>query len=132
MSIRFLNLLKVVSYVLGFCGIAGILYWSLIWNHYYDVLPHSPNPAQGRVYALNMHGVVEYATRRERNRLNTSEDASLALIGLAIVGVILTGQDYWRKMGWRYPEEPHSAPGVDPPGGHRPQPDRQEPSPKRH
>lgn len=63
---------------------------------------------------MNMHGVAEYATRNERRRLDLSEDVSLVLISIGIVGGVLTSEDYWQKMGWCYPGKPEAPLQSDP------------------
>ena len=110
LSIKVLKLFRLVAFVLALCGGLGILYWTVVWYQYYDRLPRSPQPATGRVYVMNMHGVAVYATYRERHHVHVIEDTSYVLLVAGIVGSVLTDPDYWRKMGWRYPGAPRGGP----------------------
>ncbi|HEV2348774.1 MAG TPA: hypothetical protein VG028_02905 [Terriglobia bacterium] len=86
---------------MAIAGLACVLYWTLVWYHYYDILPRSPQPAQGRVWALNMHGVTAYATREEQKRLDTPFYFAAFLVNFGIVGCAVTDSSFRKKMGWR-------------------------------
>jgi hypothetical protein len=108
MGWKSLMVFRAVAFGFALAGVSGIWYWSVVWNHYYDTLPRSPQPKAERVYPMNMHGVIAYATRKEHHRLELMENGSYGLLFVGFVGSILTSPDYWRKMGWRYPDEPSS------------------------
>jgi hypothetical protein len=62
---------------------AGALGWLraiAFWYQYWS-LPHSPNPATGNVYPLNIHGYVVYQTLKEQVRRQRWEFWSLAVAG---------------------------------------------------
>ena len=63
------------------------------WFYYYDNLPRSPQPDVGRIYAMNMHGVVAYATRQERRRLNISEDVFFGCVGAGFLAAFLISDE---------------------------------------
>ena len=69
---------------------AGALGWLRaieIWYEYWS-LPHSPNPATGNIYPLNIHGYVVYQTLQEKLRRERWEFWSLEVAALgAGVGV---------------------------------------------
>ena len=63
--------------------LAGMLGWLRaieIWYEYWS-LPHSPNPATGNIYPLNIHGYVVYQTLQEQLRRERWEFWSLEVAG---------------------------------------------------
>lgn len=86
-----LRILKVAAVVLCLIGLAGGIWSFAIWNQYLINLPRSPDSTTGRVYPLNMHGIVLYQTAVERSRLHTVEYSSngLFFLGLALGAVYL-------------------------------------------
>jgi hypothetical protein len=70
---------KRAGIIVGLIGLAGILWTSSIWYQYQRTLPRYPDPAAGRVYPLNVHGIVVYQTRDERNWLNEIQYSSIAV-----------------------------------------------------
>jgi len=64
-------------------------FWAIvIWFEYWD-LPHSPNPATGNIYPLNIHGYVVYQTLKEQLRLERWQFWSMAVLccGIALGAV---------------------------------------------
>jgi hypothetical protein len=70
-------------------AIVGFACW--IWSTnvefvYQKTLPRHPDPVAGRVYPLNVHGIVVYLTREEQDRLYGREWSPFAI---AMVGGLL-------------------------------------------
>ncbi len=103
MALKFLRAGAIAALL---CGGVGVGTWSFLWYQYRNSLPRSPQPASARVYPMNLRGVTVYATLRERCSLHIMGDVSLPLIGLGVVGGILTDPEYRRKMGWRNLDDP--------------------------
>jgi hypothetical protein len=60
------RVLKRLAVMMSIVGLAGLLFWALVlWPHYWNTLPRSPDQAKGRIYADNFHGVVVYWTQRQ-------------------------------------------------------------------
>ena len=56
------------------------LRWSLsIWYQYQRILPRHPDPVAGRIYPLNVHGIVVYQTLGERDWLDEIQYSSIAV-----------------------------------------------------
>ena len=62
------QLWKRAGIIIGLTGLAGIMSTISIWYQYQTTLPRHPDVTAGRVYPLNVHGIVVYQTREERNR----------------------------------------------------------------
>lgn len=98
-----------VARVLSAAAIVGGLLSLYPWFYYYGNLPRSPQPDVGRVYPINMHGVITYATRQERRRLNLSWDAffgcfaALCLSGILVIDEL--GQRNNAETKWPPPGE---------------------------
>jgi len=96
---------KRVAIAIGLIGLAGILWTSSIWYEYQRALPRHPDPVTGHVYPLNVHGIVVYQTRDERNRLAEIQYSSIAVFAVgALMGLI-----YQKKFG-RPPTPPKFGP----------------------
>jgi hypothetical protein len=65
-------------------GLTGWLSAAALTFHYQSKLPRHPDAATGNIYPLNVHGIVVYQTRDERNRLDALQYSSIALAGLAM------------------------------------------------
>jgi hypothetical protein len=104
--VRFLRFLRRVAVAAMLGGGAVLLYLTAVWYQYYDMLPRSPQPGVGRVWSVNMHGVIGYATRKEKSRLDDSFYLAAFLMNFGIVGCALTDSSFRKKMGWRPIEAP--------------------------
>jgi hypothetical protein len=71
--------LRTIGVLLGVVGLAGILWTSSIWYQYQRTLPRHPDVLTGRVYPLNVHGIVVYQTSKERNWRDTIQYFSITL-----------------------------------------------------
>ena len=89
-----LKILRRLAFALLFTGFATLLAYVVLWTHYYDILPRSPQSATGRTYVMNMHGIGVYATQKERNRLDLLENVFIILLFAGIVGAVLTDPQY--------------------------------------
>jgi hypothetical protein len=70
-------------------GLAGILWTSCLWYEYQRTLPRRPDPVTRRVYPLNVHGIVVYQTRDERNWLDEIQYSSIAVFAAsALIGAL--------------------------------------------
>jgi len=91
--------------IVGVIGLVGFSWSSSLWYQYQRTLPRHPDPAAGNVYPLNIHGIVVYQTRDERNWLNEVEYSSIAVFAVAA----LMGLVHERKFG-----RPQTPPTVSP------------------
>ena len=69
--------------VISSAGMLGWFWAAVIWFQYWN-LPHSPNPATGNVYPLNIHGYVVYQTLQEEVRRERWDFWSLEVLGLGV------------------------------------------------
>lgn len=91
---------RAVSILLMGPALAVWLYTGVIWNRYLDTLPRSPEPAIGRIYPLNIHGIVVFQTHAEKLRLDLTSNISFG--ALALGGLIgLLEERHWRRTGGR-------------------------------
>jgi hypothetical protein len=86
---------KRVAITMGIVGLVGISWSSSLWYQYQRTLPRHPDPVAGRIYPLNVHGIVVYQTRDERNWLDEIDYSSIAVF--AAGG--LMGAIYQKKFG---------------------------------
>ncbi|MFZ0562732.1 MAG: hypothetical protein WAM43_14045 [Terriglobales bacterium] len=86
---------KPVGITICLIGFAGILWTSSLWYAYQRTLPRRPDPLAERVYPLNVHGIVVYQTRRERNWLDEIQYSSIAAF---VVGGLM-GLIHEKKFG---------------------------------
>jgi hypothetical protein len=89
------KLWKGVMMALSAAAVLALFSYVVVWSAYFDRLPRFPDRAAGRVYVDNFHGVAVYETCEERFRLHALEDASEALIALAILAGVLA--DQWAR-----------------------------------
>lgn len=101
------NLRQRVARVLSVVAVVGGLLSTYPWFYYYENSPSSPQPAVGRVYPVNMHGAIKYASREQRRRLNLSEEgffgcfAVLCFSGILVIDEL--GQKDRPKIKWPPP-----------------------------
>src|SRR5438132_1492508 len=64
-----------------------------VWYDYAYTRPRVPRPDQGRIYALNTHGLVVYLTKEEQFRLYLLEGTSIILVvSFALIAVLVIRQ----------------------------------------
>ena len=85
MTKKSLQTLKLVAAVLIVLGLIGQGWSYGIWNNYFATLPRVPELSTGRVYALNMHGIVAYQTSAQRFRLLVADYSSTAAFCLGLL-----------------------------------------------
>ena len=73
------RLWKRAGIIMGLVRLAGIVWTSSLWYGYQKTLPRDPDQVAGRVYPLNVHGIVVYRTRDERNWLDEIQYSSIAI-----------------------------------------------------
>ena len=56
-----------------------------LWDHYAHTRPRLAQPDQGRVYALNTHGLIVYLTKDEQCRLDLLQWTGITLFVFCIV-----------------------------------------------
>jgi hypothetical protein len=95
MNQRLQRIWKLATSLTAIVGLVGWLWSSQIWFDYQRTLPRSPNVAAGRIYPLNVHGIVVYQTNAERLRLDKTQYASVAVFGLSALLAVL----YRRRFG---------------------------------
>jgi hypothetical protein len=66
-------------------GVVGLAWTAGIWYQYQLNLPRRAEPANGRSYPLNVHGIVVYQTREERDRLNRFQFSSITLCAVSVL-----------------------------------------------
>jgi hypothetical protein len=89
MSSRARRLLKAVTIALVGGATLGMASGFILWEIYANTLPHSPDPASGRIYRLAMHGLVLYQTAGEHALFWGVVKWSIALVWLgAAAGLI--------------------------------------------
>jgi len=80
---------KRAAITISLIGFAGILWTYSVWYEYQRALPRRPDPVAGRVYPLNVHGIVVYQTRGERNWLDEIQYCSIAVFAVGgLMGLI--------------------------------------------
>ena len=72
---------------LGLLGLAGCIWTAALWNQQLISLPRSPDPAHGRIYPRNIHGICVYQTGQERDYLQKVQNCSL---GVFVVSVLMS------------------------------------------
>jgi hypothetical protein len=72
---------KRLGIAVGLTGLAGVLWAASLWFDAQRTLPRHPDPQAGRIYALNVHGIVVYQTHAERKHLDTIQYSAIALFG---------------------------------------------------
>jgi hypothetical protein len=70
---------KGIGVTLFLAAFAGWIWTAGLYYRYQGTLPRHPDPGRGNVYPLNVHGIVVYQTRDERNRLNEGLYISISL-----------------------------------------------------
>lgn len=87
-------LLKRFGVALGILGIAGLL-WTFGRESYKAAsFPRSPDPAVGRIFPDNVHGIVIYETRSQKRNSYYVEVTSFSMLGLSLVLSLI-----YRKRG---------------------------------
>jgi len=87
---------KRVGIVLFLAGLGGWICSAALTFRYQATLPRQPDPIAGNVYPLNVHGIVVYQTRHQRNMLDEIEDSSVAVIAVSVL-MAAVHQKKWRK-----------------------------------
>lgn len=78
-------LVKWFGVALGILGIAGLL-WTFGRESYKAAsFPRSSDPAVGRVFPDNIHGIVIYETRSQKRDSDFIEVTSFSMLGLSLV-----------------------------------------------
>ena len=62
-------------------------------------LPRHPDVTAGRVYPLNVHGIVVHQTREERKRLNEVQYSSIAVFAVSALMAALHRKKFGRPPG---------------------------------
>ena len=101
---------KRIGIILGWIGLAGIVWTAGLWTQQLRTLPRTPEPKMGKIYPRNIHGIVVYQTRHERNQLDAIQDSSIAIFATSLM-MSLVYKKKWRqaqvetppriRTGWR-------------------------------
>jgi hypothetical protein len=82
---------KRIAITLFLLALSDGIWTSHVWYQYQATLPRRPDTATGNLYPLNVHGIVVYQTRDQRDRLDRLDYSSFGLMILAFaVGFIHT------------------------------------------
>jgi len=87
-SLNIERLWKRAGIIAGLIGLAGVVWTSSLWYEYQKTLPRRPDSLAGRVYPLNVHGIVVYQTRDERDRLREIQYSSIAIFLASALNVL--------------------------------------------
>ena len=82
-----------VALALALPGLPGWIYSTSIWGEYLHTLPRSPDPSVGRVFALNIHGIVVFQNHTDQLRLNLTEYISGGVFCLGMMIGALIDRD---------------------------------------
>jgi hypothetical protein len=80
------TLWKRIGVALFLVALAEGIWTSNVWYQYQATLPRHPDQATGNIYPLNVHGIVVYQTRDQRDRLDRLDYSSF---GLGIVAALM-------------------------------------------
>jgi len=86
---------KRIAVTLFLLALADLIWTSHVWYQYQATLPRHPDTARGNIYPLNVHGIVVYQTRDQRDRLDRLDHSSFGLVIVAFAG----GYLHTRKFG---------------------------------
>jgi len=95
-SLNVERLWKRAGIIVGLIGLAGIVWTASIWYQYQRLLPRHPDPVAGRVFPLNVHGIVVYETRDERNWLDEIQYSSMAIFAASALMAAIHQKKYGR------------------------------------
>ena len=79
--------------------IPGVIAWFYTWALWsgYTYLPRHPIPGEGRIYPRGIHGITVYQTLEERNKLDFSLRASIAICGVGFA-VAVVEEERWKRL----------------------------------
>jgi len=83
---------KLVGTSMLVIGLAGIVWTTSVWYKYQGTLPREPDARAGRIYPLNVHGIVVYQTRQARDWLIEIQYCSFVIVGASILIEIIQKQ----------------------------------------
>ncbi len=90
---------KRIGITLAVIGLLGIVWTSSIWYEYQRTLPHHPDQVAGRIYPLNVHGIVVYQTREERDWREEIQYSTIAIFATAALMSGIYQIIYEKKYG---------------------------------
>jgi hypothetical protein len=94
MKLKMQNPLKMLSIALMAIGLLGQMWTLAAWNRYAKELPRFPDAKSGRVYRLDLHGLLVYQTAREHSIFWGIENWSWMIF---CVGIVLGLVVQWRS-----------------------------------
>lgn len=89
------KLWKRLGVVLGCLGLAGFMWTAALWNQQLRTLPRAPDQEAGSIYPRNIHGIVVYQTRSQRDYLERIQDGSIAVFVVSFLMSLI----YKKKWG---------------------------------
>src|SRR5208283_3260383 len=106
--------LKRVGVALFLVALAEGIWTSNVWYQYQACLPRRPDHATGSIYPLNVHGIVVYQTRDQRNRLDRLDYSTFGIGVAAALMLLIHAKKFgvlpnspprpWSpRPGWRSP-----------------------------
>ena len=70
---------RVVALLLMLPGFCMFLYGRNLWDNYQHDLPRAADAVAGKIYPLNIHGIVVFQTQQEKTRLEVFDKAGIAI-----------------------------------------------------
>jgi hypothetical protein len=77
---RLVRVCKKVELIVWLIAFVGIMWASYLSSTYQATLPRYPDPVAGRIYPRNIHGVVVYQTRDQRDRIDRIEYSWIVML----------------------------------------------------
>jgi hypothetical protein len=74
-----------VELIVFLIAVVGIMWGDHLSSKYWATLPRQPDAVAGRIHPRNIHGVVVYQTRAQRDRIDRTVYVSFAGIVTAFV-----------------------------------------------
>ncbi len=70
---------RVIARSMAVLALGVWLFHGYVWYRFVDTRPARADPAQGRIYVLNNHGIYRYLTKQEDNLLTEITVAAFSL-----------------------------------------------------
>ena len=85
------------------CSIAALVCFGFAISFYYRGLPDKPQPAVGRIYPLDNHGLITYMTEREERQQRRGFIGFGVLFAVAMALVAIASAEFCLLKLWYLP-----------------------------